>query len=154
MSRFSGGCQCGAVRFAAEDLIRASICHCRMCQKALAAPFGAFVRVGKVEWTRGQPRHFRSSNIARRGFCGECGTPLTCETDGEPVDLAICAFDDPAAVPPLRQLDVATRVPWFDRLAALPVLTPEEQAKSDSFEAGVVSYQHPDRDTADWKPRS
>jgi hypothetical protein len=38
MSR-SGGCQCGAVRFRVDgELGRASICHCRMCQKA----FGAF----------------------------------------------------------------------------------------------------------------
>ncbi len=30
----SGGCRCGAVRFAATYLARASICYCRMCQKA------------------------------------------------------------------------------------------------------------------------
>ncbi|HET7714155.1 MAG TPA: GFA family protein, partial [Bauldia sp.] len=31
---FTGGCQCGAVRFRVAALGRASICHCRMCQKA------------------------------------------------------------------------------------------------------------------------
>ena len=32
----TGGCQCGAVRFRIEGALgRASICHCRMCQKAL-----------------------------------------------------------------------------------------------------------------------
>ncbi len=30
----TGGCQCGAVRFRAAHLGRASLCHCRMCQKA------------------------------------------------------------------------------------------------------------------------
>ncbi|MEQ8373768.1 MAG: GFA family protein, partial [Roseibium aggregatum] len=31
----TGGCQCGALRFKVEGpLGEASICHCRMCQKA------------------------------------------------------------------------------------------------------------------------
>lgn len=40
---FSGGCQCGAVRFHAGKLGRASICHCRMCQKHFGNFFGALV---------------------------------------------------------------------------------------------------------------
>ena len=32
---YSGGCQCGKVRFRVEGALGdASICHCRMCQKA------------------------------------------------------------------------------------------------------------------------
>ena len=44
---YSGGCQCGAVRFHVEGALGdASVCHCRMCQKATgnfyhAAGFGA-----------------------------------------------------------------------------------------------------------------
>ena len=33
--QYSGGCQCGAVRFRVEGALGdASVCHCRMCQKA------------------------------------------------------------------------------------------------------------------------
>lgn len=39
----TGGCQCGAVRFACDHLGRASICHCRMCQKAFGGYFGPLV---------------------------------------------------------------------------------------------------------------
>ncbi len=152
VSRFTGGCQCGAVRFACEGLKRPSICHCRMCQKAFAAPFGAFVFVETLEWTRGVPRHFQSSSKVQRGFCGDCGTPLTYEWQGG-VDLAICAFDNPAAIAPEVQLAEEAALPWSGSLAALPTRTPEQKAKMAAFAADLVSYQHPDHDTATWKAR-
>ncbi len=38
----TGGCQCGAVRFAlSAPPAKISICHCRMCQKASGAPFAS-----------------------------------------------------------------------------------------------------------------
>ncbi len=44
--RITGGCQCGAVRYAISgELGRASICHCRMCQKAFGSFFGPLVGV-------------------------------------------------------------------------------------------------------------
>ena len=74
----TGGCQCGAVRYVVKGTpTGASICHCRMCQKAGGAPFMAYagVREGDFEISRGRIATFRSSDIAERGFCSECGTP-------------------------------------------------------------------------------
>src|SRR5437868_4033910 len=78
--RLTGGCQCGAVRYAllaAPDEL--CVCHCRMCQKASGGPVMAYARVGKhaLRWTRGRPAAFRSSNLVERQFCSVCGTPLT-----------------------------------------------------------------------------
>ena len=78
--RLTGGCQCGAVRYRLEAApTGANICHCRMCQKASGGPFMAFagVRPDDLVWTRGAPKVFASSAIAERGFCADCGTPLT-----------------------------------------------------------------------------
>ena len=72
----TGGCQCGAVRFRATGPFKVSLCHCRMCQKAFGNYFAPLVTAKAVEWTRGTPALFRSSNMARRGFCSACGTPL------------------------------------------------------------------------------
>ncbi|TGQ49575.1 GFA family protein, partial [Mesorhizobium sp. M1C.F.Ca.ET.212.01.1.1] len=61
---YSGGCQCGAIRFHVRGaLTDSSICHCRMCQKAFGAYYAPLVSVRGVQfsWTRGQPRHFQSS---------------------------------------------------------------------------------------------
>ena len=147
----SGGCQCGAVRFSSSRLGRASFCHCRMCQKAFAGPGGALVTVHDLAWTRGAPRYFHSSNVVRRGFCGDCGTPLTFETRGA-IDVAIAAFDDPAALAPAIELDRAHRIPWVDTLGLLPVPEGDEIASKAAWYAGIVSHQHPDHDTGAWPP--
>src|SRR5476649_1143161 len=123
----TGGCQCGAVRFAVDgELGRASICHCRMCQKAFGAFYGPLVAAPRVRWTRGAPKHFQSSNRARRGFCAACGTPLTFEPDDGPVELAIGAFDHPEAIHPVIQHDLAARLPWLGDLDGLPVRAPAD----------------------------
>jgi hypothetical protein len=145
----AGGCQCGAVRFRVEgDLGRASICHCRMCQKAFGGFFGPYVSMkpGQVTWTRGERKLFASSNLVSRGFCGDCGAQLTFEGSGF-FDIAIGAFDDPTDIAPKVQIGLDSKLPYVDGLAALPPATPEEQAKTKAYQAKVVSHQHPDHDT-------
>jgi hypothetical protein len=144
----TGGCQCGAVRFSVSGALgRASICHCRMCQKAFASPYGALVSAPEgLLWTRGTPAYFQSSNRARRGFCAACGTPLSFEPDGGAVELAIVAFDHPAALPPVIQHAVDSRLPWSDGTAGLPVRAADEAAQASGWYASIVSLQHPDHD--------
>lgn len=147
----SGGCQCGAVRFRAERLGRPSICHCRMCQKAFGGFFGPLVTAHDLTFTRGAPKWFASSNLARRGFCAECGTPLTYETRFG-LEVAIGALDDPNAAAPVIQVNLHDKLPFFDGLASLPVRAPEEGSEWAAFTAEIVSHQHPDHDTEAWPP--
>ena len=141
----TGGCQCGAVRFRVESLGRASICHCRMCQKAFGNYFAPLVGVEGLVWTKGAPALFRSSTQARRGFCRDCGTPLTFET-ASGIDLAIGAFDTPAAIPPTVQFCTESRVMDLAAMATLPGRPAGEQAADAAFKAEVRSFQHPDHD--------
>ncbi len=144
----TGGCQCGAVRFATKLVGRGSICHCRMCQKAFGSFFGPLVTSHDGHWTRGEPKWFRSSDHARRAFCGECGTPLAYETKFG-LELAIGAFDHPEKVPPVIQVNLNDKVPFFDGLTSLPVKDDVDDEWT-SFLAGVHSNQHPDHDTEIW----
>ena len=151
---YSGGCQCGAVRFRVEGALGdASVCHCRMCQKASGNFYLPLVSVrgAKLEWTRGEPKKFRSSNFAFRGFCGECGTPLTYEApDG--IALAIGAFDDPSGLAPVIQWGIESKLPYVDHVPELPgEVTMADQGAAD-FLATLVSYQHPDHETETWPP--
>ena len=65
-------------------------------KKAFGAFYGPYVtaRRDEVVWTRGQPKHFQSSNLVKRGFCGDCGTQLTFDGGWPALDIAIGAFDD------------------------------------------------------------
>jgi hypothetical protein len=98
-----GGCACGRIRFSAligsDD---AYLCHCRMCQRATGSVSIAFKGVAKagVTWTT-EPDWYRSSAIARRPFCRQCGTSLGFEyPDSEKMDLTVAAFDDPSRFRP------------------------------------------------------
>ena len=153
---YTGGCQCGAVRFRVEGrLADASVCHCRMCQKAFGAFYAplATAPAGGLAWTRGEPKRFRSSNHVQRGFCAACGTPLTYEApDG--VALAIGSFDHPEAVAPTVQFGIEGKLPYVDAISALPARLTADDLAAAAFLASVVSYQHPDHDTENWPPAS
>ncbi len=155
---YTGGCQCGAVRYALFAEPQAGICHCRMCQKAVGGPFMAWAMVPSADfaWTRGQAATFRSSSAATRGFCARCGTPLSFHYDRKPdhFDVTIGSLDQPGQVPPRVALGVENRLPWCDpeTLAALPghdtgaLGSPEDLTR-------ITNFQHPDHDTpAGWHP--
>jgi hypothetical protein len=142
----SGGCQCGAVRFAVEEsaILGAGLCHCRMCQKQFSSPYAALVTVrgDGLTWTAGERSLFCSSAVAQRGFCNQCGSPLTWEGKSSDIDLAMIAFDDPHTFKPTDQSSQSTRILWTDDIATLPWRTA-------TFESmGIVSFQHPDSDNS------
>ncbi|WP_152045433.1 GFA family protein [Aureimonas psammosilenae] len=143
----TGGCQCGAVRFRIEGALgKASICHCRMCQKAFGNFFAALVSTEGVVWTRSEPKRFRSSNHVLRGFCPECGTPLTYEApDG--IALAIGAFDDPSALAPEIQFGTEEELPFVGALDTVPRRDTMGDLENASYLSTIESYQHPDHDT-------
>lgn len=150
MTTQTGGCQCGAVRFRCEiEAETASICHCRMCQKAFGSFYAPLVhtRGGTLVWTKAEPKRFRSSTYATRGFCPDCGTPLTYET-AEAVSIAIGALDDPGAVPPLVQDGIEGRIAYVDGLHLLAGRVTEEDPEFAAVAATIVSHQHPDAPSA------
>ncbi len=145
----SGGCQCGAVRFRIRgELGRPSICHCRMCQKQFGSFFSALVTAPSdgLEWTRGEPSYFQSSVNIDRGFCKNCGTPLTYRHPGG-LEIAIGAFDKRDDLAPQIQVNHAYRLPWVETIFEKPVLQdPDFYARQEQ----IISFQHPDHDTDVW----
>jgi len=153
--RLTGGCQCGAVRYALhEQPSGPHICHCRMCQKAFGSLFAPLTGVGrdKFELTRGALAVFRSSDKAERGFCRDCGTPLTFHYVGrERIAVSIGSLDEPANIAPAHQFGIEARMPWFATLASLLGDKTTEEDDAD-LAAGIAAtnHQHPDHDTDAW----
>lgn len=142
---YSGGCQCGAVRYAVRGpLTDLGLCHCRSCQKAHAAPAVTWgtLETSELVWTRGEPAQFQSSPQAVRSFCAHCGTPLTYRLVEETtIDLALATLDDPAAVAPKRNTGTEGEMPWFATAHTLPRQTMPPLGRT---------FQHPDHDTDTW----
>src|SRR5271155_5941864 len=126
----TGGCQCGAIRFRLDATpVGASICHCRMCQKAGGAPFMAFAPLSITDFvvTRGRIATFTSSDIAERGFCSACGTPLTYRgLNSDRISVTIGSLDEPNTVEPTIQLGIESRVNWLMGALELRSMRTEE----------------------------
>jgi hypothetical protein len=145
----TGGCQCGAVRYALFETPESTVCHCRMCQKAVGGPFAALakVKLARFAWTRGEPARFQSSSAAERHFCAACGTPLTFHyLDGDAIEVTTGSLDSPARIPITKNFGVEARLPWLDRL--MPGRLPEVTTMDHATRV-VESLQHPDHETSD-----
>jgi hypothetical protein len=107
--KMGGGCACGRIRYeAAIDQDDAYLCHCRMCQRATGGVSVAFKNLPKadVAWSR-EPDWFRSSAIAQRPYCRECGTSLGfAHPDSDKIDLTVGSFDDPSRFRPTSHFGV------------------------------------------------
>ena len=145
----TGGCQCGAVRFAVSaPPTKISVCHCRMCQKASGAPFASFADIDQADfaWTRGKPAAFKSSSIAERDFCAACGTPFSFRRiDGSRIEIMTGTFDRPDRVVPTRQYGTESRLGWVVGIANLPSQTTLQNYGAEKV-SGIVTHQHPDHD--------
>ncbi len=142
----TGGCQCGKVRYALYVSPQNShVCHCRMCQRATGGLFAALAGAPKAEfaWTQGEPAFFESSNLAKRGYCRECGTPLSFSyhTPAARFYVTIGSLDEPNAVPIVMQYGVESRLSWVKFCENVPAERTGEDPKAAEFFATMQSRQ-------------
>jgi hypothetical protein len=142
----TGGCQCGGVRYALYVTPQnVHVCHCRMCQRATGGLFAALAGAPRADfaWTRGTPAFFSSSNLARRGYCAQCGTPLSFayEQPAARIYVTIGTLDEPAGVPIVRQYGIESRLPWVQFCESLPAEATAADATAAAYLAAMQNYQ-------------
>lgn len=124
--KLSGGCQCGAVRYSVEgEPQHVALCHCSDCRKSAGAPvvgWGAFPESGFAV-TSGEAATYSSNGSSMRSFCPTCGTGLyfrNAQTLPGIVDIQLATLDDPDALAPGVQIQVAERIGWMETAHELP----------------------------------
>lgn len=120
-----GQCLCGNVRFATsgEPMVSA-FCHCPSCRRASGAPVVAWAmfKRDQVTFAGAEPKVNESSPGVRRGFCADCGTPVSFEADYIPglIDLTVESFDSPAGLEPQMHIWHGKARGWLLDAAQLP----------------------------------
>jgi hypothetical protein len=143
-TKVTGGCLCGTVRYEAEVYLQSGwFCHCRMCQKTSGAPaeIAVPVKPGTLRFTATQPKFYRSSSFAERGFCPQCGAriiyrPIS-EKFAEYTNLAVGCLDHPEDVIPAKHIFVETQLPWYRYQDGLERVRSDEMPEFAALQASV-----------------
>lgn len=121
----TGRCHCGAITYEmGEQTVHNTLCHCTDCRRSAGAPMVAWGMVSVDQITiHGAPHVYASSEHGRRHFCPACGTGLF-YTNEEIfpglIDVQTATLDNPGALQPTAQIQVAERIPWMANAHELP----------------------------------
>lgn len=120
----SGGCLCGAVRYQLKPPLRPAVaCHCGQCRRtsgnyvnATCVPrqhFELTISDG-LKW-------YRSSERARRGFCGECGSSLFWSADAlDTISIMTGTIDGKTGLRTVAHICVADKGDYYEINASEP----------------------------------
>lgn len=119
-----GSCLCGAVKFTLNGEIKApNACHCSQCRKQTGHYFAStdialedlkIEGAGNIIW-------FQSSQKARRGFCGTCGSTLFWQPlHSKFASIAMGVFDGPTGTALNLHIFVADKGDYYEIADGLP----------------------------------
>jgi hypothetical protein len=127
-SKIVGGCMCGAVRYeSTSDAVMQANCYCRDCQRSTGGAFSPVVLVPKEAFkvSKGQLKYYDvkgdSGNTVSRGFCAECGSPISAVLAGMPFTaIKAGSLDDPNQFAPTASIFVASAPKWAPHFPGVP----------------------------------
>lgn len=100
----TGQCACGAVTFKADVSKTFGVCHCRMCRRWVGGVWMG-VRTEKEPKINGPIKVWKSSKIANRANCENCGSAIWHRANiGKSATLGLGLFDDQTGWEMKRQI--------------------------------------------------
>ncbi len=142
MSRATGHCVCGAVRFRGRIEPGIQACHCTQCQRRTGGGPLFSVRVTDLEIT-GEDRvsAYHASTWGERAVCGTCGSTLYWRMQGRPIAyIAPGLLDDQSGLAVAEEIFVDHRPSWLPAFAGARQSTEaEEMAKLAAFQLGEMT---------------
>ncbi len=125
----TGGCLCGAVTYTVDGPLRPVIaCHCRQCRKtsghhvaATSCARGDIQITGEVTW-------YASSDTARRGFCGICGSNLFWDGAGANLSIFAGTLDTPTGLHLKAHIFCADKGDYYEIADGLPQAAQDDPA--------------------------
>ena len=135
---FTGGCQCGGVRYSIQtDRLVSYACHCRECQKQAASAFGMSVPVMLASLTvEGEIASWRratdSGSHTDCHFCQTCGTRLYHAGANRPgmVTMKGGSLDCAEELDPVAHIWVRSKQDWV----VLPDGVPQWETQPQTLE--------------------
>jgi hypothetical protein len=130
-----GHCLCGNIRFEVDMPVLSCVaCHCESCRRQCSAPMTVYIGVadGSWRWIKGRPRVFNSSPGVARGFCADCGTPLSFRSEkmSGVMHLYAAAMEDPGAFVPTLHVAIGEKLPWLQLADGLPTCLTADYTKA------------------------
>lgn len=118
--KLTGGCLCGAVRYAvAKDFKGFVLCHCKQCQKLTGSAFASNIssEPGNIEWLAGADSVSAYEHPTRefsKAFCRQCGSALPFVNKSK-TSLIIPAgsLDEPPGIEPRANIFCAEEASWY-----------------------------------------
>lgn len=121
MSRRSGGCLCGAVRYdILTDPVVVAVCHCTHCQRHSGAVFSTNLLVPEDGYRQtGETKAYEDSGDSGkpvyRHFCPQCGSPVCTRVENMPgmVVVKVGTLDDRTGFRPAVEVYADHAADWL-----------------------------------------
>lgn len=116
-----GSCLCGQITYRTDGPLRPVVaCHCQQCRKtsghfvaATSCARGDITINGDVAW-------YKSSDTARRGFCGICGSQMFWDGPGANLSIFAGTFDGDTGLQLIGHIYCADKGDYYEITDGLP----------------------------------
>lgn len=124
--QYKGQCLCGAVRYEVRGpLSTPHACHCGLCRRQ-SGHFVVATSAQRADFILREARGlkwYRSSDLAKRGFCGECGSVLFWDDGSDEVSINAGSLDQPTGLTVAKHIFVDDKADYYEIKDGLPQFT-------------------------------